>query len=143
MDKQKETSDTSRLTPREMAQIIADAWKNLDISALREILAEDYEYTSQWVFDTMHGAETYLDYLSHKFEAMKRSGRPTVTDVRWNQELIEIDLMQSIDGESHKGMLAFDVKEGKVVRGCMCRPDFRRIDSNNDTIGFVFHSNKE
>ena len=84
MDKQTETSGTSRLTPREMAQIIADAWKNLDISALREILAEDYEYTSQWVFDTMHGAETYLDYLSHKFEAMKRGGRPTVADVRWN-----------------------------------------------------------
>ena len=135
--------NTTKHTPQEMATIIAEAWKNLDTSALHEILADDYEYTSQWVFDTMHGAETYLDYLGHKFEAMKRGGRPTVADVRWNQELIEIDLMQTIDGESHKGMLAFDIKDGKVVGGCMCHPDFRRIDSGNNTIGFVFHSNKE
>ena len=66
--------NTTKHTPQEMAAIIAAAWKNLDTSALREILADDYEYTSQWVYDTMYGAETYLDYLSHKFEAMRRGG---------------------------------------------------------------------
>ena len=135
--------NTTKHTPQEMAAIIAEAWKNLDTSALREILADDYEYTSQWVYETLYGAETYLDYLSHKFEAMRRGGRPTVTDARFDDYSIEIDLLQTIDGEAHKGMLAFDVEDGKVVKGCMCRPDFRRIGLDNPSLGFVFHSREE
>ena len=135
--------NTTKHTPQEMATIIAEAWKNLDTSALHEILADDYEYTSQWVFDTMYGAETYLEYLGHKFEAMRHGGRPAVTDVRCNDCSIEIDLMQSFDGAEHKGMLVFDVEDGKVIKGCMCRPDFRRIGVDNPSLGFVFHSREK
>lgn len=51
----------------------ARAWSNLDISCLENILADDLEYNSSWLFDPICGKETYLAYLSDKFENIRRA----------------------------------------------------------------------
>lgn len=48
----------------------ARAWNNLDTSYLHEILDENFEYNSQWVFETMHGKDNYIEYLGGKFETI-------------------------------------------------------------------------
>lgn len=114
--------------PAEIADIVANAWKTLDASGMRQILADDYEYTSQWVLDTMHGADKYVEYLSQKFEAMKKGGRPTVVAARSNEYHVEIDLKQTINGREQTGMLQFRLRNGKIASGCMCAPFFRVIE---------------
>lgn len=49
----------------------AKCWNNLDISYIVDILNDDLEYTSQWVFETMHGKSAYLEYLDGKFRTIQ------------------------------------------------------------------------
>lgn len=116
-----------KYTPWELANIIADAWRNLDVSEMRNILADDFEYTSQWVFETMYGADTYLEYLQCKFSNMSNSTAPTVADIRYSESCIEIELEQFVNGCQNKAMLQLAIKEEKVIKGCMCDPAFRQI----------------
>lgn len=115
-------------TPKEIANIVADAWRELDASEMRHVLADDYEYTSQWVLETMYGAEKYVQYLTAKFEAMKKGGRPTVAAARANDWYVEIDLKQTIDGREQYGMLQFKLRNGKIASGYMCAPCFRMVE---------------
>ena len=51
----------------------AKAWNHLDTSYLEDILADDFQYTSQWVFTTMHGKDNYIEYLSEKFKTILKN----------------------------------------------------------------------
>lgn len=51
----------------------AKCWNNLDVSYIEDLLDDDLEYTSQWVFETMYGKNTYLSYLNGKFKTIRNS----------------------------------------------------------------------
>lgn len=51
----------------------AKCWNNLNISYIVDILDDDLEYTSQWVFETIYGKNTYLEYLNDKFTTIRNS----------------------------------------------------------------------
>lgn len=51
----------------------AKCWNNLVVSYIEELLGDDLEYTSQWVFETMYGKDNYLQYLSGKFNTIRNS----------------------------------------------------------------------
>lgn len=116
-----------KFTPQEIADIIANAWRNLDTAGVRDVLADDFEYTSQWVLETMHGADTYLDYLQGKFKSI-RSTDPTVLDVRSDEYHVEIEFEQMVDGSKNRVMLQFEIEDGKVVKWCMCLPSFLLVE---------------
>ena len=116
-----------KFTPQEIADVIANAWRNLDTAGVRDVLADDFEYTSQWVLETMHGADTYLDYLQGKFKSI-RSTDPTVWDVRSDEYYVEIEFEQMVDGSKNRVMLQFEIEDGKVIKGCMCLPSFRLVE---------------
>jgi hypothetical protein len=119
---------TQENTPQEMADIIANSWRNLDVSEMRYILADDFEYTSQWVLETMYGADAYLEYLQSKFNNLSDSTKPTVAGIRCDESAIEIELEQVVDGSKNRVMLQLEIKDGEVSKGCMCHPSFRRIE---------------
>lgn len=54
----------------DLLTLYAKAWNNLDITYIEDYLTDDFEYTSQWVFDTIHGKEKYLKYLKAKFKSI-------------------------------------------------------------------------
>ncbi len=54
---------------------ICQAWNELNADLLDTILADNLEYTSFWVFETLEGKDVYLDYLRGKFNAVKNTGR--------------------------------------------------------------------
>lgn len=115
-------------TPQEMGEIIADAWRNLDVCGVREILADGYEYNSMWVLETMHGADKYLAYLSGKFESIRdRGNKPLVSAVRSDENYVEIELQQTVNGKSNDLMLQFKIQDGKIISGWMGEPTFRRV----------------
>lgn len=53
---------------------ICQAWNELNADLLDSILADNLEYTSFWVFETLEGKDVYLDYLRGKFNAVKNTG---------------------------------------------------------------------
>ena len=84
-------------TAEKIALLVANAWEKRSTNGLRDVLAADFEYASQWVFDTMRGADTYVDYLTSKFNAIQRSCcNINVKNTRYSDTLIEIDLEQSM-----------------------------------------------
>lgn len=66
-----EHKKTQAMNEIELLMEYAKAWNNLDTSYIKDLLHEDFEYTSQWVFETMHGRDTYMEYLGAKFRTIR------------------------------------------------------------------------
>ncbi len=115
-------------TTEEIALLVANAWEKLSTDGLRDVLAADFEYASQWVFDTMRGADTYVDYLTRKFHAIKSSNCDiNVKATRYSDALIEIDLEQTMADTVKAVMLQLKITNGEITRGDMCAPAFRQL----------------
>lgn len=59
----------------------AKSWNKLDISYIENLLDEDLEYASQWVFETMYGKDAYLEYLEGKYNAIRNSSNLPVAEL--------------------------------------------------------------
>ena len=112
----------------------AKAWNNLDVSGLEGIISEDLQYRSQWVFDTMYGRETYLDYMRGKFRVIKNEivnahltaeiGYFKYTYGENNKPCII--LTQHLQQSENKTILLIKVKNGRISEIDMCGvPDLR------------------
>jgi hypothetical protein len=84
----------------------AKAWNRLDTEFLKPILADDFEYTSQWVFETMYGKDKYMAYIAEKFESIKAAG---------NVPLAEVAFYRNIQSQAHKPCLLITQGEIKVA----------------------------
>ena len=62
------------VTQKELVEIIAKAWNALDAAIIEPLLADDFEYQSFWVFETMRGKDNYVEYLTGKFGTIRRTG---------------------------------------------------------------------
>ena len=61
---------------KQIAAIVCDAWNTLDSSLFEAILSDDFEYISVWVFETMKGKDRYMEYISGKFESIRKGNNP-------------------------------------------------------------------
>lgn len=84
----------------------AKAWNRLDAEFLKPILADDFEYTSQWVFETMQGKDKYMAYISEKFESIRKSDKIP---------LAEVAFYRNIQSKAHKPCLLITQGEVKVA----------------------------
>ena len=73
---------------KEIAEIVCQAWNELDASLFKSILSEDFEYISVWVIETMKGKDRYMDYITGKFESIKKGNNPVTAEVIY-QEVID------------------------------------------------------
>ncbi len=48
---------------KEIAEIVCQAWNELDASLFKSILSEDFEYISVWVIETMKGKDLSLIHI--------------------------------------------------------------------------------
>lgn len=63
-----------QLSHDELVSAYVKAWNELDASILEPLLSDDFTYGSMWVLTDLHGKTAYMDYLSGKFSAIKRTG---------------------------------------------------------------------
>jgi len=107
----------------------AKCWNNLDVSYIEPYLDENLEYTSQWVFETMQGKNTYLNYLKGKFAAIRRN-------IANNQINADIGffrggafsfsdrpclvIKQFLNGNVNKVCILIKADNGKIVEIAMC-----------------------
>lgn len=48
------------MTQKELAETVANAWNAMDAKIIEPYLAENFEYESFWVFETMRGKDNYV-----------------------------------------------------------------------------------
>lgn len=84
----------------------AKGWNNLDVSFMEDILDENLEYTSQWVIETMHGKNNYLNYIEGKFKTIRNS---------INIPQAELGYYKNIFSEENKPCLVIAQGDNKVV----------------------------
>lgn len=66
------------MTHKELVELVAEAWNAIDVSIIEPYISDDFEFDSFWVFETMKGKERYIDYLTGKFDAIRRSGNTII-----------------------------------------------------------------
>ena len=70
------------------AQILFKAWNELDSSLLKDWLSKDVIYESHWIVLPLIGKDSVIDFLSKKFETIKK-----------HNLVPEVSLIQSDDNE--------------------------------------------
>lgn len=73
---------------KKIAEIVCQAWNELDASLFESVLNEDFEYISVWVFETMKGKDRYMDYITGKFDSIRKGNNPVTAEVIY-QEVID------------------------------------------------------
>ena len=72
---------------KKVTEIVCQAWKELDASLFEPILSEDFEYISVWVLETMKGNDRYMDYITGKFESIKKGNNPVTAEVIYQEAI--------------------------------------------------------
>ena len=72
---------------KRITEIVCQAWNELDASLFESILSEDFEYISLWVLETMKGKERYMDYITGKFESIRKGDNPVSAEVIYQEAI--------------------------------------------------------
>ena len=77
----------------DLAECFAKAYNNLNASYLESVLADQFEYSSFWILETLKGKEEFLAYFAGKMDLIKAKGGDLIAElITWNK----------YDGEKHK-----------------------------------------
>lgn len=63
-----------KLTEEDALRAYAAMMNTLDVAKLSGLLADEFHYASQWVFAEIESRREYVDYITPKLEAVKKSG---------------------------------------------------------------------
>ena len=102
-------------TEIELANIVCQAWNELNAELLEAYISEDFVYESVWVLETMYGKEQYLDYLRGKFNAIKSSGSVVKAKIYYQEAIDKHVVILNQDGARESAIELF-VKDGLLVK---------------------------
>lgn len=111
------------LTEEQGLRAYAHAMNALDLSPLREILAEDFHYASQMVLSELASKAEFLEYLAGKLETLRKSpGRVaaemgTVAGYGRRQPCV---ILAQPDKDTLVAIVLAKVAGGKLLRLDMC-----------------------
>lgn len=72
---------------KRIAEIVCQAWNELDASLFESILSDDFEYISVWVLETMKGKDCYMNYITGKFESIRKGNNPVIAEVVYQEAI--------------------------------------------------------
>ncbi len=72
---------------KRMSEVICRAWNELDASLFESILSDDFEYISIWVLETMKGKNRYIDYITGKFESIRKENNPVSAEIIFQERI--------------------------------------------------------
>lgn len=81
-------------------------------------LADDFEYTSQWVFETLRGKEKYMEYLGGKFSSILRDATsiPTAEIAYFKKGVMRQNKPCIIlSQKGNKVCIMIEIKDGKIT----------------------------
>ena len=73
---------------KRIAEDVCQAWNKLDVTLFDTLLSEDFECVSVWVIETMKGKDRYMEYITGKFDSIRKGNNPVTAEVMY-QEIID------------------------------------------------------
>ena len=100
----------------ELVEVYADAWRKKNVAIIEPFLADNFTYSSMWVFETLD-KKGYLVYLQGKFNAIKRSG--SIIEVATGENKMGIPSVILNQDGSRPAYITVKESEGKIVEAYM------------------------
>ena len=98
-------------TNEQIVQDLAEAWRTLNPELLIQHLAQEFQYDSMWVFESLDH-DGYVDYIRGKFSTIKKSGsKLTIHEVPGRNAIAIVQ-----DG-NEPVFYIIEIKDGKIVKG--------------------------
>lgn len=72
---------------KSIAEIVCRAWNELDASLFEPILSDDFECISVWVLETMKGRNRFIEYISEKFESIRKGNNPVSAELMYQEPI--------------------------------------------------------
>jgi len=93
-----------------------------DESEFAELLADDFHYASQWVFDVIESKQEYLDYIRPKLLAVKKSGSAVWAEMAHLEREFPGPCVVMAQGQKNNliSVVLAEVANGKITRLDMC-----------------------
>ena len=100
----------------------ATMMNTLDAGAIEPLLADDFHYSSQWVFDEITSRQAYLDYIHPKLKAVRKSGIKVWAEMAHLERGIPgpCVVMAQESKDSLLSLILGKVANGKLTRLDMC-----------------------
>lgn len=110
------------LTAEQALRAYAAMMNTLDASRLEPLLADDFHYASQWVFDEIESKNEYLNYIIPKLEAIRKSGTLAWAEMGWLDREIQGPCVVIAQGEMNNllAVVLAQVEQGKIKRLDLC-----------------------
>lgn len=119
-----------KLTPKQLAEKVAEAWNRLDATLLKPLFAPNFIYLSLGVSNPITSADEYVAYLQGKFNTFKRNNTP------YNADIFDINktdaygvVLHTPEYEDNPPMFVIECLDGQISRMIMRT---MRIYSVND-----------
>lgn len=111
------------LTKSDALRAYARMMNTLDVKHFEPLLAEDFCYTSQWVFEEITSKQAFIDYIRPKLDSIATSGS------RAYAEMAELKaygggpcvVMAQGSKDNLLSTVLAEVKDGKIKRLDMCQ----------------------
>ena len=78
-----------------LLETICAAWNSGNADLMENILHEEMEYSSYWVYNTIKGKDSYLQYLREKYIAIKTSGKRIKAQLCYLKGELQVCLWQN------------------------------------------------
>ncbi len=101
-----------------LVEVLAEAWKNLDATELLKYIHPDFQYDSQWVFDSMF-ADRYPEYITGKFNAIKSTGSKVEVSIV-DDDIFGGKMVKLVQDRDKVGYLRIKTTNGKISKMDMC-----------------------
>lgn len=127
----------SNLTHNDLLLLFEKAWKNQDANIIEPYLDENFNYFSDWVFDTLPSRKEYIEYFRGKLL--------TLTN---NNTQVDYELVVDKDNQAamifnqggEKAIFTIRTDGGRIINAKMSR--FQNLEkiANNNKVNFVPHT---
>lgn len=110
------------LTVERALRAYAAMMNTLNVSHLEPLLADDFHYASQWVFDEIQSKRAYLEYLVPKLDAIRKSGVMVWAEMGWLDSEFPgpCVVMAQSEKDNLIGVVLAKVGDGKIKRLDLC-----------------------
>ena len=110
------------LTEEQALRAYATMMNTLDVSHLEPLLADDFHYASQWVFDEIESKSAYLEYIVPKLETIRESGSTVWAEMGWLAREFPgpCVIMSQDDRNNLLAVVLAEVRGGKIKRLDLC-----------------------
>ena len=123
----------------EILKMYAACWNSLDSSKLKNLLHEEVEYNSMWVFETIVGKQAFIDYFSGKLNTLKLQKANTKIEAKlsmsseWTSHVLMLCLVitqQFQNGTTQKVSLFIEVENDLITHINLCDMNYMFFEFN-------------